>query len=593
MQGVKLGYTILIEGRAKQLFPDPRGWKRKYSFGVVDQATGGTCSPVVLRKSENKPHFRVLKLAFAADNSTSSLATISASLMAKEKGKKLGKKGRNMNQPNGKIKKKNKVLKVEPKNAVVPAPLIDPAQASTSALPSEENRAASQNRDPDKETKNHLSGFIFMCNQSTKSECYQYRVFGLPAGKKEVVESITPGTKLFLFDFVLKRLYGVYEATSAGTMNLEPDAFRGKFPAQVKFKIFKECLPLHESSFRRVLKENYEGQKFKQELSGKQVRNLLSSFRPLGTSSQRLPRTLPNVSLSRARPPSTMEERQLDGVQHYNGPSVMEHQPVQLVHIPQHGYHGIPAYMGHAHPATEHRRMPINNLYYVAESRQPHFSEGHAYAVQEPHSRYGTVQERGVHDQLPGLRSEYRRLPVQREVLPQDEAVAYGSFSSYASSAVQPQSNAAGYSSYPAPIVPYAASAVQPQAPESVRLPVQREVLHQAEVVAYGSYGSYASSAVQPQPYAAGYSSYPAPTVPYAASVVQLQAPESLTALRSVQTRELFWLALGVRSSWCQRATLLEMIWENSIPVQAYESIFPSNQRLHMLRQKAALVVQI
>ncbi|CAA2956147.1 Hypothetical predicted protein [Olea europaea subsp. europaea] len=40
----------------------------------------------------------------------------------------------------------------------------------------------------------------------------------------------------------------------------------------VIFEIFKECLPLHESALRHVIKEKYEGCKFKQELSGKQER---------------------------------------------------------------------------------------------------------------------------------------------------------------------------------------------------------------------------------------------------------------------------------------------------------------------------------
>ncbi|KAL2462313.1 DCD domain-containing protein [Abeliophyllum distichum] len=117
------------------------------------------------------------------------LLPVPALSMAKEKRKKLKKKGRNMNQQN-----KNKVPKVEPKNAVVPgpAPLTDPTKASTSTLPSEENRAPLQNKETDKETKKNLSGFIFMCNQNTKSECYQYRVFGLPIGKKEVVDTIKP-----------------------------------------------------------------------------------------------------------------------------------------------------------------------------------------------------------------------------------------------------------------------------------------------------------------------------------------------------------------------------------------------------------------
>lgn len=41
---------------------------------------------------------------------------------------------------------------------------------------------------------------------------------------------------------------------------------------QVKFRIFKECLPLPEPSFRHTIKDNYRGNKFEPELNDRQVR---------------------------------------------------------------------------------------------------------------------------------------------------------------------------------------------------------------------------------------------------------------------------------------------------------------------------------
>ncbi|KAH0749555.1 hypothetical protein KY290_028787 [Solanum tuberosum] len=92
---------------------------------------------------------------------------------------------------------------------------------------------SSEDTQDESDRQDDISGFIFMCGRNTKHACYRFRVFGLPSNKQERIEKIKSGAKLFLFNFEVKLLYGVYEATSTGIVNLEPLAFGGKFPAQI------------------------------------------------------------------------------------------------------------------------------------------------------------------------------------------------------------------------------------------------------------------------------------------------------------------------------------------------------------------------
>nr|CAB3448118.1 unnamed protein product [Digitaria exilis] len=178
-----------------------------------------------------------------------------------------------------------------------------------------EEKRRTMGKEEEEEEGDDEKGFIFMCSGRTKPECYRSGVFGLPRGKMDVVEKIRPGAKLFLYDFDLKLMYGVYKADTRGGLDLVRHAFEGKFPAQVKFSVDIDCLPVPERSFKHAIKENYNAKgRFTQELSSKQVRRLLAIFKPIGLS-QPAPQHIEETRLPRIvedrQEPYDYEERQL------------------------------------------------------------------------------------------------------------------------------------------------------------------------------------------------------------------------------------------------------------------------------------------
>ncbi|CAN1242129.1 DCD domain-containing protein NRP, partial [Linum perenne] len=254
------------------------------------------------------------------------------------------------------------------------------------------------------ENLDSVSGFIFLCNRQTKPQCYQYRVFGVPLAKLHVVQKIKPGTNLFLFDFDVKLLYGVYEATSCGKLNLQPAAFGGKFPAQVSFRIDRDCLPLHESYLKHIIQDNYQKGKFTQELSYTQVQGLLSVFRPFGTRSLSVPpQHIPLAMSTTADEGQSQQQRWLPPFKshetrnHLGNGTALSDAPfaVQRNIQPQHDYYRNAENGAPVHFSMNQNDQSAYGQHDLTNTHDSRFQFSHTPAVSDAH--YSIQMDEGHH----------------------------------------------------------------------------------------------------------------------------------------------------------------------------------------------------
>eukprot|EP00268_Persea_americana_P014914 TRINITY_DN16752_c0_g1_i10.p1 TRINITY_DN16752_c0_g1~~TRINITY_DN16752_c0_g1_i10.p1 ORF type:complete len:818 (+),score=159.23 TRINITY_DN16752_c0_g1_i10:281-2734(+) len=131
-------------------------------------------------------------------------------------------------------------------------------------------------------------GAIFMSNRATRRECVKKKLFGLPRSQISFVKKIKSGMTLFLFEYEERKLYGVYEATCDGALDIDPCAFTssGKsFAAQIRVKLISLPRPLPENEFSDAIKDNYyTANKFSFYLSREQVDKLIELFQAQRTN---------------------------------------------------------------------------------------------------------------------------------------------------------------------------------------------------------------------------------------------------------------------------------------------------------------------
>lgn len=96
-----------------------------------------------------------------------------------------------------------------------------------------------------------IRGFIFACTTKTEAECFKMLLFGTDKVYAPIVIRVRKGDLLFLNNLNTDTLYGVFRAISNGGLNIQPDAWNGKYPYQVEVEILGEKTALKNA--KRIL----------------------------------------------------------------------------------------------------------------------------------------------------------------------------------------------------------------------------------------------------------------------------------------------------------------------------------------------------
>lgn len=92
-----------------------------------------------------------------------------------------------------------------------------------------------------------IRGFLFACTRKTENECFERLLFGADRVYAPIVIRVRKGDLLFLNNLDTDTLYGVFKAVSDSGVNIQRDAWNGRFPFQVKVELLGEKIELESS----------------------------------------------------------------------------------------------------------------------------------------------------------------------------------------------------------------------------------------------------------------------------------------------------------------------------------------------------------
>ena len=91
--------------------------------------------------------------------------------------------------------------------------------------------------------------FIMLCNEQTEGECLERNLFGDKAKRLEYLDDIKPGYIGFLLNVNKDELIGIFRACSEAQLHIEPDAWNGKFAAQVRVELISNLQRIKDATY--------------------------------------------------------------------------------------------------------------------------------------------------------------------------------------------------------------------------------------------------------------------------------------------------------------------------------------------------------
>jgi len=89
-----------------------------------------------------------------------------------------------------------------------------------------------------------VKGYVFACTNRTEEESFKRLLFGTNKVYAPGAMRVKKGDFLFLLNLDSDVLYGIFRAASHAQVNIEPEAWSGRYPYQVRVEPIGEIVSL-------------------------------------------------------------------------------------------------------------------------------------------------------------------------------------------------------------------------------------------------------------------------------------------------------------------------------------------------------------